>query len=279
MKYSLNPLVRFPIVRLECGDHLDHQYVEPLEWLTLEASTHGNYFRLIDRRDGSLGNAFGHVFQTYVGKLIKDGLRDAVLFPEERYTVAGQSYDSADWVLLEGEDAVIIECKTANVRLGAKEGISYATYRKQVDELIKAVEQSSRFEAHVQLNPARWPNLSRIRKFYHLIVFYDPQYLGNSVMRGAAESRVGKGFGPWHVIDIADFEFLFHTLARHSLSEILARKESRADWYRMDFHEFIPACFSCDAGYRNPFLQRIWEQYFDFDLLIRDRVPQERPSS
>ncbi len=279
LKYGFNPLFRFPIVHLEhpvwvAG--IDHEYIEPLEWLTLEAATHGNYFRLIDRRDGSLGNAFGHAFQTYVGRLIEEGARDPVLIPEEQYNFDGQPYDSADWVLVDGEEATIIECKTANLRIRAKEGASYDAYRDQLDELIKAVEQSFRYEAHVRSHAARWPKLSRVRTFHHLVVFYDPQYLGNCVMRRAAESRIGRSLGSWHVIDIADFEFLFDTLRRHSLSEILAAKESRDEWYRMDFHEFIPQYFSYDSGYRHPLLTRIWDKYFDFGSLILASIAAPR---
>jgi hypothetical protein len=277
MKYAFNPLFKFPIVQLDDPVRLNgtvHEYIEPIDWLTLEAVAHGNYFRLIDRRDGSLGKAFGHVFQTYIGKLIDEGLvgRRAVLLPEEQYNFQAQPYDSADWVLLEGEEATIIECKAANLRMRGKEGESYEEYGNEMDELVKAVKQSFRFETHVRSAPERWPQLSSARRFHHLVVVYDPQHLGNSVMRRAAESHFEGIPGLWNVIDVADFEFLFDTLRRCSLGEILSTKESRDDWYKMDFHEFIPHAFSFDPEYRHPLLRSVWSKYFDFDSLISERI-------
>lgn len=278
-KYAFNPLFKWPIVRLDTSIPLGkfvHDYVEPLEWLTHEAVSHGNYFRLVDRRDGSLGKAFGLVFQAYVGELIRRGMgpKSFELVPEGRYTHEGRSIDSADWVLIEGDEATIIECKTANLRMRGKEGESYEEYVKEMDEVAKAIHQSFRFEEHVRRNPERWPRLSGVRRFHHLVVFYDPQYLANSVMRRAVQSRMGDTPGEWNVIHVSDFEFLFDTLRQNTLAEVLRKKSEDKQHYQMDFHEFIPEAFGYDSGYRHPLLQQVWDEHFDFGSLFKEPVPK-----
>ena len=269
-KYAFNPLFRFPIITLDAPVVLGGKaftHIEPMEWLTLEAVSSGNYYRLIDAREGALGRALGLVFQEYVGELLRQCLpAGSAVIPEEPYRLEGNSYDSADWTLVEGEQATLIECKLASLRMGGKVGWDYPTYADETEAVATAIEQARRFERHVREAPERWPTFRKVKRFHHLVVLYDTQFLANSVMRRALEPRLTGAQHAWHAINVDEFEYLFDVLRRRRLCDVLAAKESKPN-YEMDFREFSSQRLEKDLSYVNPLLQSVWDRYFDFGQL------------
>lgn len=92
----------------------------PLPTLLFWRFTSGLYYDLT--RDNDFFNALGASFQKYVGEVLGRALKDTKMqyLPEEKYGKKGYTKDTVDWVLLDEEAAVFIECKSKRLSLGAK---------------------------------------------------------------------------------------------------------------------------------------------------------------
>src|SRR5205823_5512266 len=63
---------------------------------------------------------FGQAFEAYVGEQLRAHYDPAVVIPERRFKVRGEEWSGPDWVVIECESALLIECKASRLQRQSK---------------------------------------------------------------------------------------------------------------------------------------------------------------
>ncbi len=108
-KNRFNFLTKYPVIVPDRNPtpQIAKPYLVPIRRLLIERITRGIYFDLSDffKEDGKRNNdfrdAFGHVFQAYVGLLINESKKNFKLLPEWKYGKPEKR--TPDWIVIEGD--------------------------------------------------------------------------------------------------------------------------------------------------------------------------------
>lgn len=231
--YRFNPLLRFPLVRpdVQPNPKLGEVYLLPCHrWLF--ARVHGGLYHLLadhHRGEGSGENpfrvAFGHVFQEYVGELLKKALGGNAVFPERQYRESGSDLDTVDWIVIEGDAGVLLEVKQASLSFQARGlGDLRAARKDLAKSVVKAVRQLNRTEAAIRAGVRGLEDLSRVREFERLVVTYDTIPFANSLLRDLASRDVGANAPHVHACSIDEFEYILGRCPTETFHGFLRRK-------------------------------------------------------
>jgi len=158
------PLVQFRVRGL---DYLSC----PLPTLLFWRYTSGLYYDLT--ANGDFFNALGASFQNYIGETLKRGLSGTELKyqAEEKYGRKGKTKDTIDWVILDADAAVFLECKSKRLSQNAKTKlVSREALNSDIAILADAIRQAYKTIAEYQAD--RYPSIrfDPARKIYPVIV-------------------------------------------------------------------------------------------------------------
>ena len=244
--YNLNPLLRWPILLMSNG-----QYVLPLPRYLLQRVSSGIYYDFVEEDQSRFGNILGRAFELYVGKILEGVPGIPQLLPERGYHVDGEGSTTCEWIILDGDTAVLIECKTRALSALAKITGDRALVRKDlarphgvVDGIKKLQSVKSAIERRaVGLEP--FHNVSRI---FALLVTLDDFYLPNSpFIRGIINEELssqGQLPIPWEfqLLHVGGLEWLSNLLAKSNISigYVMDKKVNHSTFREWDFKNFIP---------------------------------------
>lgn len=143
----------------------------PLPALLAWRFTSGLYYDLTN--DSSFFNAFGASFQAQTGRLLSRATEGSGMqcIPEEKFGTRNKSKDTVDWILLDGDAAAFIECKSKRLTLEAKTTLTDTTaFGRDVSTLASYVVQLYRTIEEYKQN--HYPSLpyDAVRKIYPVIV-------------------------------------------------------------------------------------------------------------
>jgi len=202
-KHEFNPLRKFPIVEIESWPRGSQPpfMMLPIPVLMLERLTEGIYWLLLDRfrEDGRLNEffrAFGALFQEYVGLHLARYCPENELLLETTY---GQGEKFADWVILEGDTAVLIQCKTKRITSEVKTTMDIELLQEDLRKGIgEAVIQLAKNVHKAKEGVPGLEAVSRRQHFIGLVVLPDAVYLANTpIIRPLIEEQlreeIGKG--------------------------------------------------------------------------------------
>jgi hypothetical protein len=209
--YCLSPLLKWPAIRLRNGAHSI-----PIPRLMLDRATIGTYYDFMPAAQGRFGNFWGNAFEAYVGQLMSStsNVPDPVRAED---LVSGEQI--CDWVLIEPETILLIECKTRTLSARSRITGEEEDLRRDVTRIDEGdPEGSSLAKGVVQLMRTRDALEARDPGRYRyvcLLVTLDKIYLGNYTMglhrfiREGAEAIYGDSLPKdFQVTDIAGFERL-----------------------------------------------------------------------
>ena len=120
-KFEWNPLEAFPVVQTQSPSVC----VVPSLTCLLTRFTDGIYYDFVTHYDAK-GNqreftsAFGKVFEQYVGQQLRVHFGETAVLPERKYKVGGKEWGGPDWVVIEGDCALLIECRASRLVLMGK---------------------------------------------------------------------------------------------------------------------------------------------------------------
>jgi hypothetical protein len=211
-KWSFNPLVERPVVRL------DGQYVIPWPWLCLHRVTPaGLYYIGLAEWGSTFTDALGLVFESYVGSQLAT-LSAAQVTPEIVYDKSNGK--TVDFFLVTPEVVVLVEVKSARPVMGARVGDASAD-----QDVIKKVGHAFRqIDGTLDLMASGHPSLASIptdRPARGLVVTLEPFHLVNTFFYDDVLQRPAV---PSAVVSAHELETLVGTLCRVSdLGERLLR--------------------------------------------------------
>lgn len=116
--YSFNPLRIKPLIRtIHNGKD---SLICPVPTYLFRRFTEGVYYEIC--KDKNFANPFGQTFQKYIGEVLEksQNSNQCHIFTETEYYVGKDRKDSVDWILVDGEANLFIECKTKKLRMDAK---------------------------------------------------------------------------------------------------------------------------------------------------------------
>lgn len=184
-KHEFNPLRKFPIVEIESWPRGSQPafMMLPIPVLMLERLTEGIYWLLLDRfrEDGRLNEffrAFGALFQEYIGLHLARYCHENELLPEITY---GHGEKFADWVVLEGDTAIFIQCKTKRITTLAKTTMDMELLQEDLRRGIgEAVIQLAKNARKAREGVQGLEAVSGRQNFMGLVVLPEPVYLANT---------------------------------------------------------------------------------------------------
>jgi len=269
--YRFNPLVKYPIIRPEIqplGGTRSHERIHllPCRRLLFTRVTGGLYHDLADAhagegRDNAFRTAFGHVFQEYVGLLLKAAFGTRV----RREWPYDNDVDTPDWFVIEGDRAVVIEVKQSGQFLPSKMWGRLDDLRKDMRRTLgHALAQLYRFDGALARRAPGLESLSGVRRIERLIVSYDEISWANWILRDAARdvSGVPEDFHA-HFASVHDLERMLAHCWEGSLFDLLERKRlGNSDQAEMDFHDWLTVELDPSGEARNLLLERKLDETF-----------------
>ncbi len=260
--YRFNPLIEHPIIRPDIQPDPGNGpiYMLPCPRLLYFRVTSGLYHDLLNLHMGKgvqnpFKEAFGHVFQEYVGVLLREALGNDSVYAEWQYGSAKQARDTPDWIVLAGNRAVVIEVKQSGHFLPSKMWGRLDDLRTELKRTAgRAAAQLNAFQQAMEASTVGLERLRHVESFERVLVTYDFLSWGNWIIREEAQRVAGVGSEfHFHIAHIDEFERLLGACADRPLFDLLHQKRTGdGDQDIMDFREWTHDYIGEDVS--NPFL-------------------------
>jgi hypothetical protein len=220
--YDYNPLFVYPIIRpwrkSSFTSANEDRFVAPLPEMILTRLSSGVYEDLAYNFKSGFLRYFGHVFEKYVGEVLRNCVGQSSIISEEeiRRTYSGKRGKAPDWVVIEGDTAILVECKAVGYQRKALAMGDATTIDQTIDKLVEGLVQMHEFKASCLRNEPGLERFHACTNYKLLLITYEPVYLSNSrVLRGVLEDKVSGELRPkglstcsWVVWSIDELEKL-----------------------------------------------------------------------
>lgn len=262
-RYRFNPLLERPIIRPEIQPNpaSGPVYMLPCPRLLYYRVTSGLYHDLLNHHMGEgvqnpFKEAFGHVFQEYVGVLLREALGTDSVLPEWQYGTAKQTRDTPDWIILDGDRAVVIEVKQSGHFLPSKMWGHLDDLRAELKRTAgRAAAQLHAFQQALDASTVGLERLRNVVSVERVLVTYDFLSWANWIIRQEAQNVAGvEPEFHFHVAHIDEFERLLGACTDRALFDLLHQKRTgEGDQDIMDFGEWTHDYIGENVS--NPFLE------------------------
>lgn len=262
-KTEFNPLLPRPIVRMG-----KNEVTAPVPKLVLDRITNGLRFDLMDAFSYEERNPFreyfGLLFEEYVGRLLRWTFGDDKVFAEPRY---GEPEERGpDWVVIDGETAILIECRTSGLRLDTK---VYGDMPALVDDIRRVVFGTvKRYPKKVDdLRNGRTPvDVTGVSRFECVVLLYDRVFFETVYRDLVKEEFTKEGTPPandYVLMDINDFELLSAWNEAKPMAEVIHAYRDAYAQQPLDFWAFLVR-FGQDheLSEHHPLLAQTFEEFF-----------------
>jgi len=261
-KYEFNILRSYPVI-----ENNDKEYIVPVPRLLIDRCTSNLYYNLMEfykkeyDSPAKFFSAYGTKFEEYVGYILNDiyDRGKSLLNVDECYSqdMIGKK---ADWIIIENDNVIILECKSCRIPLSIIQSCSLAEFQEyfkehylkngefQFSEIIKLYKEKGYKKVFpVMLINDIMPFYNDLRRF-----FKDEDFL----------DEIDRSHIQFMTID--EMERLVPNLKRYSMSNIIERKLNTEN----RIHEpFISAFLDYDDfDWETPIdsLEDIFEKVFYF---------------
>lgn len=217
-RYALNPLYKWPILQTQSEDGSNtSKFIAPIPSLILSRATQGIYWDLMDNWIRSIMNSprstvpdfpgfFGRAFEHYVGELLSEFIASGRLFPEQEFGSRSRKQLSCDWIVLEDEDATLIECKTSRLNKAIKATGNPREFLSQAIEIYaKAIVQILRTKRAILDGQISLPNDPK--QFRGMIVIFDHSLASNIHLREDLRQAVPSIDPSFSPLDVDDLDY------------------------------------------------------------------------
>ncbi|MDJ1183044.1 hypothetical protein [Roseofilum casamattae] len=181
--YDFNPLLESPIVKF-CKDQratrrdLLHA---PIPDLITSRVSEGIYYQMFNIYKGKFSQYFGHVFEHYVGIVLKHYKFPKLISEAEILNAYGKNPGSCpDWILVDGSTALIFECKATAFKRPAQSIASEEHINDSLKQVTKGLKQLYQFINKGLKNPEVKNIVGSCNTFKPLFISREPLYLLNS---------------------------------------------------------------------------------------------------
>lgn len=274
--FRFNPLCVKPALTPDRNPKqgMEPVYITPIPSLINYRATNGLYFALSDYFKAKTGgpafrNAFGYVFQEYVGRLLKQTFGEENVIAEWRYTSNKNQVDTPDWIVICDGRAIVLEIKQAGLYLPAKKWANEENIKQDLKRTIgKGAFQMWKFQSDIDSGICKMPELlNGIEIAERMVVTFDRSYFLNSIVRDEVKQlypTLPDNYH-WHAIAVEELEFVLGQ-TESSLIEFLEKKRCEPKYDQMDFKDYqahIRADSSSKTELKNVYLDSVFEDFFN----------------
>jgi len=220
---------RIPLLKLYPVFHLKDKYedmssefdqmISPLPYLIMNRIHDIVYFELKKECGKRFTDWFGKLLELYCAILIKNTFQNSELIRENdiRKTYSTKKRKAPDYLVIEGDIGIMIECKAARVRRGLTESNDDEEFKKCFESIAKAVQQLDEFSTAIK---AKSPGLERfysLNKIYQVIITWEEfsPFIDKIFYKNIIESiykRLNEEI-PYRILSIGETERLQATLS------------------------------------------------------------------
>jgi hypothetical protein len=246
--YDYNPLFIYPIIRpwikSSATQADEDRFVSPLPEMILTRLSSGVYEDLAFNFKSGFPKYFGHVFEEYVGEILRHCVPSSVLISGSsiRRTYSDKKGKAPDWVIIDGDAAILVECKAVGYPRKAVATGDEIRIDRTIDKIADGLVQMHEFKEACIRKELGLERFNACIEYKLLLITYEPVYLSNSViLREILEQKVsnaivtkGLNISPWVIWSVDELEKLQpHLNAGVSLRTLI-------DQYKpSDFNELL----------------------------------------
>lgn len=239
-QYEFNPLKVYPIVKTQVAG-----LVIPVPIFLINRITDGLFYDLSEKFKNKNSNLFHiffgkEIFERYVGILLKEKYNNDELFPEWSYGTKKNRCDTVDWVIIRGDKAVLIECKTSGITQKAKSFAELDTLQHDLGlRIVKSLKQIDKLVKDIGNRIIGLERLFEIKKFYYIVITFDRIFLsGTPVFKNLISKELEKEnikIKNYQILSIEELEDLIPVLQNFEFEDLLDRKFEDSNWSTYDF--------------------------------------------
>ncbi|GEM_PF-2267566 len=278
IKTEFNVLNKRPLIAV------DHELIAPIPRFVAYRITEGLYFDLMNlfsrERANPFLDYFGRLFEHYVGRILKWTFGEENVIPEPVY--GKEEKRGPDWIVLDGDTALLFECRSSRLRLDSK---VYA----QREDLIKDTERI--FLETLRKYPKKIEELKsgklnidvgQITRYEPIIVTHDSMFFEDQ-FRDIAQQDFSRRrltlFESYHLMSIGDLEALSAWDDRKTMKQVLLDRQEQvlSGTGVDDFNAFLRR-YSREHRFStaHPLLEQVLAEFFKEHFAI-DENPNELP--
>lgn len=249
--FNPNPLVNWPMIKLK-----NNKWVVPILPYLFRRGTEQAFYDVIGHRGREFASFFGYVFEEYTDRILATLGADYEIIHDKRYLCGNQPRNTCDRIIVEGGDAVFIECKTKRLKLKTKFTADEKLLRDDLTDVGKGDDKSSvvsgirqlyRTEQDIRTNCLGLEELHQkiTGKIYPLVLVLDPYYFANTPYIKqiiAEELKKGdpsiKDYG-WQILDARGLEPLCSLARQEDFVDLIAKKFSSPELQEQDMKIFV----------------------------------------
>lgn len=241
---TVNLFHKYPIYKCDNTQYtLDNVYINVSKHLLHDKATIGMFYDLseLHAKPGTANKfreSFGHVFQEYVGIVLRQSFKTWNVEPEITFS---KSMKTVDWFVWKDNKAILIEVKSNPLSYKSKYEGNIAAAKIDVQRTIgKAYSQLEKTIDNIEnrIYPEMY-KYSSITEYQTVVVTVEPLYYAKAIAGKLLDSKMYTRFEQHHIIGIDDFEYICHCQSNsESLYELLKEKNTDEEKRYMDFSEY-----------------------------------------
>jgi hypothetical protein len=277
--YDFNPLFVYPLVRpwpkREYTTLDEDRMIAPLPQLILTRLSEGIYQQMFQHYREDFSRYFGHVHEAYVGEVLRHSIPGKTLLSENDIRHTYKKGKAPDWVIIDGETAILIESKATGFQRKALATADSAAIDRSMSQVLAGLIQLHEFRDACERRVTGLERLHGCSDFKLLVVTYEPFYIVNSVpFREIIDNKLSKdlavksvSISRWYVLAVDQLEKLQpHVSAGVELKNIVEQLSNHQSF------DYVLKEISDQTGrsYRDCFLYEM-----DVDIYRRLNIPLE----
>lgn len=220
---GISPLFSYPFVRpWDDGspDGYKTRITSPVPDLIAYKASHGVYYHLFSKYGIEFSNAFGYIFEEYVGRLLQSCFSSDRVIPESEITGGSKK---PDFIVTDGDTAIVVECKAFRYTKELLTDSTPESLNNVLDKVRKALVQIQEF---IEANKTCSFRGRTFKRFLPIIVTYGRMYMLRApALRIPLEKMLRDNnieLSEWYMLDIHELELLEpHLSAGEDLSHIM----------------------------------------------------------
>ncbi len=258
--YTYNPIAARPIIVVK------GTLVCPVHLLLFWQFTNGIYYLLYDQTGFS--KAYGDAFEKYIGQLIAYfcSSKNFTQLAETKY--GKQEKKSCDWILVDKNAVLFIECKTKRMTLASK---SEADIKQGLEQDLKIISDAilQLYKNYIAYSSGKFPHLAfnSQKKFFPLLLTLEPWYINaNPKITIMLKDYVIENFRtakidlallekyPYYIFSCQEFEYEIQLINKLGIANYFDKLASNTIVTYKEKFDFKPAF---DEEYQKYFLDEI----------------------
>lgn len=218
--YSPNPILKYPILRpwrkkgIDTLDFKNDRFIIPIPELIAYRISTGIYFQMLTKHGKLFTDNFGIIFENYVCKVLQHSISTEKLISEKeiRKSYPSSKGKAVDWVIIDGDNVILIECKATRINRKTLTQDDEDTLKENLKQVKNGLVQLHTFMSSCKTCKKGLEIFEGVTNFVPVLITFDSIYQANSqIARSYIDDLLysdGISKFDWLVLSIKELEIL-----------------------------------------------------------------------